>query len=79
MPCSVHHIINSQTFSLAEMEFLVCHAETFKVCAECRHLFGNRIRAIQTSGTVFDHSLFTGKTGKKSTVAPCGDKRKRRS
>jgi hypothetical protein len=74
MLCPIHHIIDKQTFSLAEMEFYIAQAENLKICDQCQYLFKNRIERI-----VFNDTVRNGKTRPDATVTDRRDKRIRRS
>jgi hypothetical protein len=61
MICPVHRIIDTQTFSVAEMEFMVRRAEDYKICSECVTLFNNRILDAQRVAQFGNKAALLGK------------------
>lgn len=69
--CAIHTLILSQTFSIAECEFLLRHAEKFFICESCKAAMQKKIdAAITESAGDFRNcnSLPDGQTGPHQTA-----------
>src|SRR5271167_370373 len=79
MICPVHIIIDTQTFSVCEMEFLVRNAEEYKVCKRCVYLFENRIKANvgESLRSRVNRAVSDGQAGSNQATVPSGSGQKR--